>query len=60
MGKVVIRELHKEGEKWTGKLLIGKSDNAYDIELQLEGKVLGVVVHADHKQEQARWPRAKE
>ena len=60
VGTVVIKELEQVGEKWAGKLFIGKTDEPYDIELKPEGHVLGVLVHVGYKQEQARWPRAKQ
>lgn len=57
IGKVILKDLKKQNEKWIGKLFVVKRQEWYDVEITPNGTKLDLIVSAGFWENKVQWSK---
>ena len=57
IGKIILKELNKEGKKWKGQLFVAKRQKWFDVELAPDGTTMKLVISAGFSKRNVEWLR---
>lgn len=59
IGKVIIKDLKKQNDKWAGKLFVFKKQRWYDVQITPRGTKLELKVYSGFLEKKFYWLKAK-
>ncbi len=59
IGKLILKDLKKQNEKWVGKLFVVKRQEWYDVEITPNGTKLDLIVSAGFLEKKIQWYKVK-
>lgn len=60
IGKIILKELEKNGDDWTGKLFAAKTQKWMDVTISPQVSQLDLVVSAGFSKKRIQWLKANE